>query len=575
VSFAGTNKLRLPAVAVAITAGLALADSSVVALALPPIRVDLNASINGLAAIIGVYVVVLGIGLYPAAALSRRIGAARTGALGFALLGIASIGCAAADSLNMLLLFRGLQAAGGAAGVLAAFDLLDPGDAEGKEERHLWIAAAVFGTAAGPGVGGLLTQAFDWRSIFIIQVPIGLVGAAACLGISIPQPTHHASPFKWRPLISIGLLAGGLAAVLFTLVLQLVAGWNVEPIVAALVVSVLPIAAIATSWQTKSAAGPRAALGCGMVATGILCLILVPGAGVLWTIPPQLIAGIGMGLAFPALNGGLIPERTTADAARLLTARHAGMFLAVVLVGYSVNHQLAAATKEGEKQAVAALLDANISPLAKLTKIGPPLLKALERAESPRGAIATSLDSRAASFSGSDRTAYMRFRDKADDTLVSAANKAFMPAYLIAGLMALVAALLLLDAQTLGAASRYRLPGIAAGAAVVAVYFAAHAAFAPKPVAIADPCKPRDIPAYGGIQGMVQKPVLKELDRRACENGSSREELVFALLNPAQSAAYEQKFGRSPGSLSSILSSLGGQLGSGLVNLLKSALGAN
>jgi MFS family permease len=123
----------------------------------------------------------------------------------------------------MLLAFRALQAAGGAAGVLAAFDLLDPGDAEGKEERHLWIAAAVFGTAAGPGVGGLLTQAFDWRSIFIIQVPIGIVGAIACLQINIPQPTHHSTPFKWRPLVSIGLLAGGLAAVLFTLVLQLVA----------------------------------------------------------------------------------------------------------------------------------------------------------------------------------------------------------------------------------------------------------------------------------------------------------------------------------------------------------------
>ena len=74
--FTPMPKLRLPAIAVAVTAGLALADSSLVALALPPIRVDLNASINGLAAIIGVYVVVLGLGLYPAAAVSRRLGAA-------------------------------------------------------------------------------------------------------------------------------------------------------------------------------------------------------------------------------------------------------------------------------------------------------------------------------------------------------------------------------------------------------------------------------------------------------------------------------------------------------------------
>lgn len=565
--------MSFPAIAVAITAGLALADSSVVALALPPIRVDLDASINGLAAIIGVYVVVLGLGLYPAAALSRRLGAARTGAIGFAILGLASIGCAEAWSLNSLLLFRALQAIGGAAGVLAAFDLLDPGDAKGREERHLWIAAAVFGTAAGPAVGGLLTQAFDWRSIFIIQVPIGIVGAVACLAITIPQPSHHASPFKWRPLVAIGLLAGGLASVLFTLVLQLVAGWDVEPIVAALTVSVLPVAAIATSWQTKIDAGPRAALGCLMVAAGTLCLIFVPGAGVLWTIPAQLIAGVGMGFALPALNGGLIPERTTADAARLLTARHAGIFLAVLLVGASVNHELRVASDQGERQALAALLDSNIPPLSKLVGVGPPLLKALERAESPRGAITSELDKQAKAFRGADGKAFAEFRQRSDDAVVAAANKAFLPAYLIAGLMALLAALLICDSATLGAAARLRLPAAAAAIAVVAVYFGAHATLAPKPIELADPCKPRDIPTYAGLQGTVQTPVLRELDRRACSNGSSREDLVLALLDSKRAAAYEEQYGRSPGSIGSILTSLTSQLGKRLTNFLSGLLG--
>jgi len=312
-----------------------------------------------------------------------------------------------------------------------------------------------------------------------------------------------------------------------------------------------------------------------MVAVGTLCLIFVPGAGVLWTIPPQLIAGIGMGLAFPALNGGLIPERSTADAARLLTARHAGMFLAVLLVGYSVNHELNVSSQQGQKQAMAALLDANISPLAKLTTVGPPLIKALARAESPRGAIEGSLNSQASKFSGKDAIAFADFRTKADDTIVAAANKAFLPAYLIAGLMALLAALLLLDTATLGAASRYRLPGVLAGAAVVAVYFGAHTLLAPNPVKLADPCVPRAIPQYPGVQGMVQTPVLKELDRRACANGSSREDIVLALQDSSQAAAYEKKFGHSPGSFSSILTSLTSQIGAGLVGLLKSALGAN
>ena len=560
-----TAKLRLPAVLVAVTAGLALADSSVVALALPPIRIDLHASINQLAEVIGVYVVVLAAGLYPAAWLSRRIGAAYTGAIGFALLAAASIGCAAADTLNQLLLFRGLQAVGGAAGVLAAFDLLDPGGEEGNEERHLWIAAAVFGTAAGPAVGGLLTQAFDWRSVFIVQVPIGVAGALACTQIAIRQPTHHASQFKWRPLISLGLLAGALAAVLFTLVLQLVAGWNVEPIVAALAVSVLPVSAILTSRWARIPDGPRAALGCAMVAAGTLSLVFIPGAGVLWTVPAQAVAGAGMGLALPALNGGLLAEKTTADAARLLTARHIGIFAALLILAPIVNHELTAATRAGQEQGIAALLDSNISPLAKLG-IASSLGKTAN-AESPRAGLQEVLDKKASSLRGNSDSAlaFDSFRTQADDTVVAAANKAFRPAYIVAGLMALIASLLVASEVFLGAYTRFRLPVIGGMAAMVAVYVLAFVALAPKSVQIADPCKPRANPQGGGLTGMVQAQVLGSIDRAACRNGSSREELVIALGSQAAADRYKAEHGVDPGSIQSLL---GGQLGGLLGGLL-------
>ena len=70
-----------------------------------------------------------------------------------------------------MLVFRALQALGAAAALVAGFALLRGG--------RLWIAAAVFGTAVGPALGGALTQAFDWRAIFVFQVPVGLVAAAA------------------------------------------------------------------------------------------------------------------------------------------------------------------------------------------------------------------------------------------------------------------------------------------------------------------------------------------------------------------------------------------------------------
>lgn len=554
-------KLRLPAVLVATVTGLALADSSVVALALPPIRVDLDASINGLAAVIGVYVLVLAAGLYPSAVVARRLGAAQTGAIGFGLLAVASIGCALAQTLDELLIFRGLQALGGAAGVLAAFDLLDPGDEVGREERHLWIAAAVFGTAAGPAVGGLLTQAFDWRSIFFIQVPIGLAGAIACMRVRIPEPTHHGSPFRWQPLIALGLLAGGLAAVLFTLVLQLVAGWAVAPVEAALTVSVLPVAAIATYRWTKLPEAPRAALGCAMVGAGTICLVFVPGGNVLWTIPPQLLAGVGMGLALPALSGGILPERTTADAARLLTVRHLGIVLALVILAPIVNHELTAATGRAEQQAVAALLDSGISPLTKLS-IAQSLSPKADT-ESPRADLQAVLAKRGSRLSGNDASAFAEFASEADDTVVAAANKAFRPAYVVAGAMAIIAALLLCGGSALGNWSRWRLPIAGVGLATVALYAGLFAAFAPSQVKLQSPCDPRPPPPGGGLTALIQDQVLKGLDRAACRNGSTREELVIAIGSQAAAQRYRERHGVDPVSLQSLL---GGVLGGNPTN---------
>src|SRR5436305_673722 len=109
----------------AVSAGLALADSSVVALALPQLLRELDTTVDGVAAVLGVYVLVLALGLIPAARFERRHGAARVGAAGFGLMAAASLLCAAAGSLPVLLVGRALQAAGGAAGLIAAFTLID------------------------------------------------------------------------------------------------------------------------------------------------------------------------------------------------------------------------------------------------------------------------------------------------------------------------------------------------------------------------------------------------------------------------------------------------------------------
>ncbi|HEY8582004.1 MAG TPA: MFS transporter, partial [Capillimicrobium sp.] len=179
---------RTSLVLVAVAAGLALADASIVALALPPILAELDTTVTGVAAVIGVYTLVLALGIWPAAALARRFGPGHVGAAGLVVFALASIGCGLVDALGPLLALRAVQAAGGAAALLAAFDLMDAGGEEGSLGRRLWVAAAVFGTAAGPAIGGALTEALDWRAIFIAQAPLALAAAVACWRLRLPAP---------------------------------------------------------------------------------------------------------------------------------------------------------------------------------------------------------------------------------------------------------------------------------------------------------------------------------------------------------------------------------------------------
>ena len=126
---------------------------------------------------------------------------------------------------------RALQAVGAAALLAAAFDAIDGGGSG----RRLWVGAAVAGTAAGPALGGLLTEAFDWRAIFIAQAPVALAAVPALLASPIAT-VREQLPRPPRDLLAglaLALLSGALTAVVFLLVLLLISGWSVEPLAAA------------------------------------------------------------------------------------------------------------------------------------------------------------------------------------------------------------------------------------------------------------------------------------------------------------------------------------------------------
>jgi MFS family permease len=569
---------------VTVAAGLVLADASIVTLALPELLHALETTVEGVAAVIAAYTLVLAAALMPAQRLVRRVGAARAGAWGFALFAAASVVCAVAGSLPALLAARGVQALGGAAGLVAAFELIAGGTAAGR--RH-WLGAAVLASAVGPALGGALTQAFDWRAIFVAQVPVAAFGALASSsepgsggGRVLSERAHppartpayrppHVHPHRHPPdrrllldALALALVSGSLTAVLFGLVLLLIAGWAVEPLAAAATVTVLPLAALA-GWRVACAPRPRALAGSLLVGGGVLAIAWLPSASVAWTFAPQALAGVGMGMALPAFAGELLPERTAHQAARLLTVRHAGIALVLIALAPLIAHRLDVVTEHAQEQGVALVLDAQLPPQDKLT-LAPDLLGGVE-AERPRAGLRKALADHGSGYTGQERTTYDRLAHRADDVLVSAVGDAFRPAFVLAGALALLAA------AALGVGAARREPtgparsSVPAGAiallAALAVglplaYAAIHAATEPKHVVILDPCRERKLPQAGGIAGFLQDRALQALDAAACRYGSSREELVLALASGRAARRFESRHGVDPRSVGSLLKGL-------------------
>ena len=576
---------RAGSLAIAAGAALALADGSVVVLALPQLLTALHTTVEGVAAVIAVYTAALAIALLPAEALRRRAGSVAVGTGGMATFGIASLVCGVARSLPLMLVMRATQALGAAAALVAAFELLQVYSRRGGAGRA-WTLVAITGTAAGPALGGALTQAFSWPAIFFVQAPVALCAAIACwsrrarllsgAGVSTPAESTGASPEgmdstsgappgaeavgaagRLRVEVALALISAALSAVLFLLVLMLVAGWGYEPLAGAAVLTVLPLAALAATRITGDAR-VRAVAGSLLVAGGVAALALVATASAWWVIAPEVAAGMGMGLVLPALSESLLPERTPREAARVLTARHAGITIALLLLAPIIAARLDGAIRQAQEREVSLMLDASIDPLSKVQLVG--RLAAGVGRDSPRRDLRHAFVSFESSLDAAGRRAVEPVRERADETVIIAVSDTFWPAFLIAGAFALAGAGLLMPGLALRADRRL----LAAGAAALIVPLATAGvalAVRPAPPAIADPCRVRPPPHAAGVAGSVQDVLLRGLDQAACQFGSSREELVLAIANAADARRYKAEHGvdpRSPLSIAQALLRAGG-----------------
>jgi predicted MFS family arabinose efflux permease len=533
--------VRLP---LAGAAFIALADTAIVALALPPILRELDTDVAGVAAVLGVYAVVLAVALPAAEAARGSVGTRVTGCGGVFLFTAGSLVCGLSESLELLLVARGVQAAGGA-GVLVTAHAILADDALGM---RAWRLSALLGFAAGPALGGALTQGFGWRSIFLLQAPLALLALPAALReppVAVAGPRPPVTGLALGRFVSLALISGAIAAALFLTVLMLIAGWGIDPLAAAAAVSIMPLAALAA----VRVPGPPLLLaggGCLLVAAGSASLAFLPTASVAWTVVPQVAIGIGMGLSLPALAGELLPERTGHDAARLLSIRHVGIALALLVLAPIAQNEIDTTLADTRERGAALILDAPIDPEVKLS-LAPELSDAVET-EDPRAGLERAFADHRDSVDEDQRPAYDELAERADETLVAGVNDGFATAFLVGAAFALLAV------PALAPWGAVRRPAVAAGVVAAALLAPAGYALAaeqdrPEPVPIADPCKDRDLPESGGLMGAIQDALLVAVDRAACEAGSSREELVLAMVDEDAARAYERRYGVDPQSV--------------------------
>jgi DHA2 family methylenomycin A resistance protein-like MFS transporter len=169
-------------------------DVSVVNVALDALRNEFATDVVGLQWVINVYTLVFAALLLSAGALGDRVGAKRIYVTGLAIFTVASLACGLSGSFATLMVARAIQGLGAAMLVPNSLSMLQQSFADpGQRGRAVgwWGAAGGVALAAGPVVGGLLISHFDWRSIFLINLPIGLIGLGLALRHAGVRPANR------------------------------------------------------------------------------------------------------------------------------------------------------------------------------------------------------------------------------------------------------------------------------------------------------------------------------------------------------------------------------------------------
>jgi EmrB/QacA subfamily drug resistance transporter len=211
-------------------------DSNIVAVSLPSIARDLNATFADIEWVVSAYVLTFAALLMPSGALADRFGRRRMLIVGLTIFTLASLLCGLAPSAPILNAARALQGVGAAIELSAALAVLghEFRGAERAKAFGFWGTVVGVAVAVGPLVGGLITSTLGWRWAFLVNIPFG----GALIWLATDAVSESRDPEAQR-LDVVGMLSfgGGLFCLVWALIGANRVGWSAEQTLAKLLAS--------------------------------------------------------------------------------------------------------------------------------------------------------------------------------------------------------------------------------------------------------------------------------------------------------------------------------------------------
>jgi EmrB/QacA subfamily drug resistance transporter len=229
---------------IAVCAGIfmLLLDVTIVIVAQPAIQDGLHASFSDVQWTLDAYALTLAALLLTSGSLADRYGRKRLFSIGLTIFTLGSLLCGLAANPLMLILSRSGQGVGGAMMFATSLALL--GNSFRGRERGMafgvWGAVVGVSTALGPVLGGVITTDWNWRGIFLVNVPVGVFALAVTVWRVTESRSPHPAPPDWA---GFALFTAGLVALIYGLIRAGENSWSDAGVIGCLAAGVVLIAA--------------------------------------------------------------------------------------------------------------------------------------------------------------------------------------------------------------------------------------------------------------------------------------------------------------------------------------------